>query len=70
MTDHKILVVSFTEDDKIAFGNFDVSEVAEESKWKYTTEEEFQNNKRYDKFDYVLFYIPESMQYQMESTDF
>ena len=59
MSDLKILVVTFSDDQKIQFGNYDVSSVTGDSIIKYTNFEEFQNGKRLDKFDYVLIYLPE-----------
>ena len=58
MSEHKILVLANDDEDKIAFGEYDFSEVAPGAIFKYATQEKFNEGKRFDTFDMVLIYVP------------
>mgnify|MGYP000872083744 CR=1 FL=1 len=63
MSNHKVLIVAQNDEQKIAFGDFDVVEVAPDTIFKFTTMESFSDGKKFDKFDYVIMYFPQFESY-------
>ena len=60
MVNRTCLVACQTTEDTIRFGENSLSDIGGGNiDWKFTTLEEFDNNTKYDTFDFVIFYAPE-----------